>query len=344
MYKNIFFDNAPDMMAVLAVGGKFLECNNECTNILGYSKEDLLNMESCYDIFTPESVPRALAAREYMTRGESLKNLELRLIKKDKTVIDVLCNLAPFEDKKNNCFRTLAAWRESTDLVNERKKLEQYNENLTLFIQTISHDINGSLRRIYSLSSLLKEKSKSLQIDEAQKICTSISHNTEILNRYFEDIRMYFIGSMALKYEEVNTKDMIYNVLSYIDIAEKFNVQILSSMPTFFTLRIHLQQVFYNIISNAIAHHRNPESGSIIITAQEVDQMYNFSITNNEEYLCENDQEKILQRFNDLTYNEKSSMGLSIVRRILDQVGGSLYISSEKMGSNTFRFTWPTNL
>lgn len=335
------FDNAPDMMAVLAIGGKFINCNKECTNILGYSKEELLSMDSCYDIFTSDSVSKALVAREHIAQGKPFKNLEVRLIKKDKTKLDVLCNIAAIKDQENNCYRTLAIWRESTELVQARKKLEQQNESLSLFVHAISHDLSAPLRGISSISQLLYEELKEDIKKSSQGTWAALLKRIERLNIYFHDIRTYLIGNKALIEEQVNTQDIVENILGLLVKPVGFQAYVGLNMPSFTTLRIHLQQVFYNLITNAITHHPKPEEGVIHITVKEVGNLYYFSIIDNGPGLSTTAQEKITQHLNFPSEVKPSGMGLSIVKRILDEVGGELFVCSGQGQSNHFTFTWP---
>lgn len=341
----LLFDNAPDMMAILAIGGKFIDCNKECTSILGYSKDELLGMDSCYEIFDSDSIPKALQIREFVAKGKSFKNLALRLIKKDKTELDVLCNITAFKDRKSNCFRALVVCRESTELVQARRKLEQQNESLSLFVHAISHDLSAPLRGISSISQLLYEELQEDIKESSQGIWFSLLKRIERLNIYFHDIRTYLIGNKASVEEKVDTGDIVENILGLLVKPKGFKAFVSPDMPSFETLRIHLQQVFYNLITNAITHHPNPQQGIIHIKAQEVDDLYYFSIIDNGPEISPAVREKITQHSNFTSEVKASGMGLTIVRRILDEVGGALYICAGDMvmggDSNNFTFTWP---
>ncbi|WP_032112164.1 PAS domain-containing sensor histidine kinase [Candidatus Paracaedibacter symbiosus] len=338
------FDNAPDMMAVLAIGGKFIHCNQECTNILGYTKDEFLSMESCYDIFTPNSVKKAIRAREEILQGKSYKNLEIQLIKKDKTKLDVLCNLSSIEDKKNNCLRTFAIWRESTELVQARRKLEQHNESLSLFVHAISHDLSAPLRGISFLSRLIHEELGGEIKQSSPKMWQSFFNRIERLTLYFQDLQTYLIADKFSIEEKVDTQVMVKGILDLLVKPKGFRVFVSSDMPVFNTLRIHLQQVLYNLITNAITHNPNPKHGMINIMVQEVDSLLYFSITDNGPGLSSSAIEKISQHLTSNLEVKELGMGLSIVNRILDQVGGSLYICPGDGHSNNFTFTWPKKI
>lgn len=333
------------MMAILAIGGKFLACNQECSNILGYSNDELLSMESCYDIFSLDSIPKAVRAREeYITQGKPFRNLELQLIKKDKTKLDVLCNLSAIEDPRNKYLRTFAVWRECTELVQAREKLKQHNENLSLFLHTLSHDLSAPLRGITLVTELLQEQLNKNEKEDSQETCATLFKRIEHLHTYFHDIRTYLIGSKSTIEETVNTGDMIATILKLLVKPKGFKIIIDPRMPTFNTLKIHLQQVFYNLITNAITHHPNPEVGLIHIKVQEFNDSYHFSIIDNGPALTKQDQEKIFQHLKFPLEVQKSGFGLAIVKKILDQVGGKLYIFSENNVSNKFTFTWPKHI
>lgn len=343
MSDKFLFDNAPDMMAILTIDGEFIDCNKEFINILGYSKDELLSIDSCCDIFTPDSIPKALEAGELIAQGKSFKNLELRLIKKDKTELDVLCNITAIKDKKNNCLRTLVVWRDSTELSQARKKLERQNESLSLFVHAISHDLSAPLRGISYTSQLLYEELEEEIKEASQGTWASLLKRIERLNAYFHDIRTYLIGNKTLIEEKVNTKDIVENILGLLVRPKGFRAFVAPDMPSFETLKVHLQQVFYNLITNAIAHHPNPHKGAVHIKVREVDNLYYFSIIDNGPGLSPSIQERITQRLRFPSEVKIPGMGLSIVKRILDEVGGKLYVCADDMlaEGNSITFTWP---
>lgn len=114
-------------------------------------------------------------------------------------------------------------------------------------------------------------------------------------------------------------------------------------MPSVFTKKLLLTQVFSNLISNAIKHHHRPD-GQIIVSANEKGNGYEFIICDDGPGIAPEHHEKIFGIFQTIkASNTKDStgIGLSIVKKILETEGGAIALESELGMGTTFRFTWP---
>jgi signal transduction histidine kinase len=97
-----------------------------------------------------------------------------------------------------------------------------------------------------------------------------------------------------------------------------------------------MQQLFQNIISNAVNHNDKAE-GVVVIDCVETPKDYTFSIADNGCGIAKEDQERIFNTFQSLTNNDKSSgLGLSIVKKIVDSYQGKIWVESEVAKGTTF--------
>jgi signal transduction histidine kinase len=114
-------------------------------------------------------------------------------------------------------------------------------------------------------------------------------------------------------------------------------------MPTLTTQRISLQQVFSNLISNAIKHHHRSD-GQVIISCTDQGKFYEFSISDNGPGIAPQYQAKVFTIFQTLKARdqaENTGIGLSIVKKIIDTKGGKIELESQLGKGATFRWTWP---
>ena len=116
----------------------------------------------------------------------------------------------------------------------------------------------------------------------------------------------------------------------------------IAPMPTFVTQRLPLQQVFTNLISNAIKHHPRMD-GKVRIFVQNLESFYEFVVADDGAGIAPQYHEKIFGIFQTLEPRDKSEntgIGLAIVKKIVESQGGSISLESQEGQGATFRFTW----
>ena len=117
------------------------------------------------------------------------------------------------------------------------------------------------------------------------------------------------------------------------------------ALPTLRTVRIPLQQVLLNLVGNALAH-ANCEHPSIHVGASPIEGGWEFFVKDDGRGIPQAHHEQIWQMFKTVRSREAATtgIGLSIVRRIVESVGGHAWVESQLGEGATFRFTWPATL
>jgi light-regulated signal transduction histidine kinase (bacteriophytochrome) len=111
-------------------------------------------------------------------------------------------------------------------------------------------------------------------------------------------------------------------------------------MPSIVTQRIMMYQVFSNLISNAIKYNNKPR-GIIAIDCLEDEADYIFSVKDNGPGIDKDFHEKIFVIFQTLQSRDKiegTGIGLTIVKRIIEEQGGKIWVESEPGVGATFSF------
>ena len=134
--------------------------------------------------------------------------------------------------------------------------------------------------------------------------------------------------------ENVNIHEVVTNILSIIHIPSHIRVEIKNNLPVLKADRFRIQQLFQNLISNAVNYIDKPE-GFVVINVKEAKDHFVFSVADNGPGIAEENQEKIFKIFQSFSKNERSTgLGLSIVKKIIDNYGGKIWIESE-LGKGT---------
>jgi signal transduction histidine kinase len=165
------------------------------------------------------------------------------------------------------------------------------------------------------------------------------------MRKLLDDLLLYAkAGSTLDQPETVNTYKLVSDVIQLLPIPKDFSVVIDQNLPTLITYRIPLQQIFHNLISNAINHHHCPDQGKIQISAHDHGLYTAFSVTDNGPGIPKRDHQKIFNMFYKLKQKEEnygSGVGLAIVKKLIDRMDGQMIINSSPGKGSTFTFMWP---
>jgi signal transduction histidine kinase len=144
------------------------------------------------------------------------------------------------------------------------------------------------------------------------------------------------IDTLDLTNEKINLNDVIDNIINIIHIPDNIKVTIVSKLPTIVADKYRIQQLFQNLIGNAVTYIDKP-NGLVEVDFTEEEEHFIFSIKDNGPGIALENQEKIFKVFQSFTKNEKSTgIGLSIVKRIVDNYKGEIWIESQLTLGTTF--------
>jgi signal transduction histidine kinase len=130
--------------------------------------------------------------------------------------------------------------------------------------------------------------------------------------------------------------------LTEILVPRNFSVTI-HEMPTLKTERLKLEQVFSNLISNAVKY-TTTEHPALEIQVASLPGKYEFSVTDNGIGIDREYHQKIFDMFQTLRKQDESEstgIGLAIVKKIIDEQHGTISVRSAEGQGSTFTFTWP---
>ena len=124
--------------------------------------------------------------------------------------------------------------------------------------------------------------------------------------------------------EDISINEVVENCINIIHIPENIKVIIKNKLPIIKADKFRMQQLFQNIISNAVYYIDKP-LGLVEVDFEEKGNSYIFSIKDNGPGIAKENQEKIFKIFQSFTQHEQSTgIGLSIVKRIIDNYNGKI--------------------
>jgi signal transduction histidine kinase len=223
------------------------------------------------------------------------------------------------------------------------RELTRKNKELDQFAYVVSHDLKAPLRGISNITTWMEE-------DHPQDLTPAIRNNLELikgrtsrLENMINGLLAYArVGKSRKSYETVSVKVMLQDLFSLL-VPKSFSIQLSEPLPVFETEKLLLEHVFSNIISNAVKYN-NREHGLLAVSARELPDAYEFTVSDNGPGIQEDYFEKIFMIFQTLQERdafESTGVGLAIVKKIIDDQKATIQVRSVFGQGTAFIFTWP---
>lgn len=238
-----------------------------------------------------------------------------------------------------------ALYQRTIALESTNRALAIANDALEALNYSIAHDLRSPLRAIANLATWIHEDAASVLPSASQVHLSKLHNRVHRLERLIDDLLLYArIGKRVGTPESVATGVLINDVVELLDPPPGFTITVADPMPTLYTPRAALELVFRNLIGNAIKHHRQPAIGQVAVTAQDLGDKIEFCVTDNGPGIDPQFHTRIFGLFQTLQPRdviEGSGVGLALVKKSVEQIGGAVSVESAEGAGATFRFIWP---
>lgn len=232
----------------------------------------------------------------------------------------------------------------------QNTQLKILSEEKDQLVSIASHDLRSPLARIQGLLSLIPiEGTLTLKQREIiDMIQSEIKQQTEMI---IEVLDLYSLNEneKTIKLEDVDVLVLLTNqISSFQALADKKNINILFQTNSESCIckasQNYLKRIFENILSNAIKFSYS--NSNITISLRSTPQILQISFKDEGQGMDAEDQRKLFKRFQQLsakpTNGEKSSgLGLSIAKKYVDAMNGTLNCESKKGSGTTFTVSIP---
>ncbi len=231
------------------------------------------------------------------------------------------------------------------ELKKHAKELSDSNAELEQFAYVASHDLQEPLRMITSFLTQLEKNYKD-ELDEraSQYIHYAVDGAKRMRQIILDLLDFSRVGKNLDNLEEIDLNDLIEEICNLYSnrIEEKSAKIIKKQLPVIISNKTAIFQIFQNLISNSIKYAKENEPPEIIIAAEEFKEVYQFTVRDNGIGIGKEYYEKVFVLFQRLHGRDEysgSGMGLSIVKKWIENLGGQIWIRSKVGEGTTFTFT-----
>ena len=224
--------------------------------------------------------------------------------------------------------------------------LKQSNYDLEQFAYIASHDLQEPLRKVASFCSLLQEEYGERLDDEGRKYLDFAVDGAARMRQLVQDLLLYSkIGSQKRTSKQIDTHAALELAKLNLELLiEETNAKITSfDLPKVVAEQREIAQLFQNLIGNAIKY-RSEEPPEIHISSMDSGNCWQFLVSDNGIGIAPEYQEQVFGIFKRLhSRNEYSGtgIGLAICKRIIDQLGGKIWVQQKAEPGCTICFTIP---
>ncbi|WP_298327600.1 ATP-binding protein [uncultured Dokdonia sp.] len=221
------------------------------------------------------------------------------------------------------------------------KELALQNQELNDYAHIVSHDLKSPLRSIEALVSWLKEDYGDAIGEEGKTQMGLIVTHLEKMDALITGILNYSSIDKEVRTErKLDLNELVKETVDLMHLPEHITIKV-HKMPTIFADRFKIQQLFQNLIGNAVSSIDKPQ-GLIEVIARDLDDSYQFEIKDNGKGINPAYFHKIFQVFQKLENDSESTgIGLSIVKKIVHFYDGKIWLDSAEGVGTTFYFTLP---
>ncbi|MFH6990985.1 ATP-binding protein [Flavobacterium sp. FlaQc-48] len=321
---------------------------------------EIANEQLIEKLHPEDQVLREIAHQESLITGKMC--YQARIVNDDQTIKWVKINGKIIMDENGTPSTIIGIIQD----IHEQKKFEEElkkqvaestqelrrsNDDLLHFANVVSHDLKEPVRKIKTFNSLLKGESETAFNENAKKYLHKVEQSAQRMQTIIEGILAYStLDKKTQPIEKINLNEVVENIKTDLEliIKEKDAILITCELPDIEGAPILIQQLFYNLIHNALKFSKADEPPRVIISFTIINKegidLVQITIKDNGIGLDIVHAERIFTAFERLHSKDQyegNGLGLALCRKIAKRHGGTITATGEKDNGAEFVVVLP---
>jgi signal transduction histidine kinase len=328
--------------------------------LLEYKKKDLLlltqKLEEAYDEISAKNKELIQQQQKIFDQAEKLNTVHQQILEKNRELEqqkEALLDQSDYLHEANQAITMMheQVQKQKDEILQKNEELLQLNNEKNNLIGIVAHDLKSPLNQMKGLLSIIKLTSKGLDEETVQYLTmmeSSTNRLTDMIGKIL-DVEAIDAKKVNLTIEPINVTEILQSLFQRFQLPAKQK-----SISLFTTLqkdvmvmadKVYTEQVFENLISNAIKF--SPQEKRIFINLAVTNDKAIGEVKDEGPGISEEDKKKLFGKYQKLsarpTGNEISTgLGLSIVKKFVDAMGGEIWCESEIGKGASFFVKLPT--
>jgi PAS domain S-box-containing protein len=339
-------ENGPDAVSLIDADGQILYGSASMTRLFGYQPEELLG-RNCLEMIHPEDRDHSnRALQDVLAKPPGPLQWDARVCRKDgkyswveSTVSNLVfeCEVQAIVLHQRDINARKAAEAERQQHAQE---LAECNLRLEEFAYTAAHDLREPLRAISVFTDMLVRQT---EMDaNAKQTAKFIVDGAACMSTLVDDLLSFATTGMHEPLRCVDLRQAVAKATQNLALDIKATVAVVTvdRLPVVQSNEIQLVRLFQNLMSNAMKYRRE-DPIKIHVTAEQRELGWVIGVQDNGRGVATHDQAQIFKPFVRLAIRNipGTGLGLAVCKKIVEGLGGTIWVESELGVGSTFYFT-----
>ncbi len=366
-------ENASNLIALMSLEEqRIIYINPAGAKLAGYADTDQAAGRSLAQFYQAEDWKAiqqkitAMSSEKGIWRGESLlKRTDKTLIPVDQTIFVIcddddrpqaLATMVTDITERKEAEKSLQKINEELEervekrteaLVNQTRELERSNAELEQFAYVASHDLQEPLRMVTSYVQLLARRYQDQLDEDANDFINYAVDGATRMQRLINDLLLYSrVGTREKMFEPTDCRAVVEQVIRSLEPAIKETGAAITygSLPVIMADTMQMEQLFQNLISNAIKFRSETPPEIHISAEKHHNDKWKFAVQDNGIGIEAEYAERIFiifQRLHNRHQYSGTGIGLAVCKKIVERHNGRIWVDSQPGKGSTFYFTIP---
>jgi PAS domain S-box-containing protein len=377
-------DSSDDAIISKTLEGIITSWNAAAERLLGYRAEEIVG-RSVTTVIPPDRQDEETQILERLRREERVEHFETVRMAKDGRRLEASLSISPIRDGTGRVIGASTIMRDITErkraeealraaqaqLADRAVQLEQAvaertgeltetNKQLEAFVYSIAHDLRAPLRSMEGFSAMLVEEAGSALSETGQEFAKRISRSAQFMDTLLQELLAFSrTAQQRIELTNVNLEAVVHSALSRLEkeIQEKkARVELVGPWPVVLAHELTLDQVIFNLVSNALKFVAPGRAPVVRVRVQEWAMVASLSSEKKGEHLsgswvrvwvedngigvAPEHQEQIFRLFTRLHGDiyDGTGVGLAIVQKATERMGGQVGVESSQSQGSRFWF------